>query len=85
MLKDKALQKDINNSMKQLTLKDKQLTLKDKQHAEELSKRDKELNDMKLRCVSSLIKSSRPNHDQRQRILVCHDELLLRGTKQVQN
>ena len=85
MLKDKAHQKDINNVMKQLTLKDRQLTLKDEQHAEELAKRDKELNEMKLRCLKLSDQNSRPNHDQRQRILVCHDESLLSGTKQVQN
>ena len=51
MLKDKAHQKEINNAMKQLTLKDRQLTLKNEQHAEEITKRDKELNNMKLRCL----------------------------------
>lgn len=51
ILKDKAHQKEINNAMKQLTFKDRQLTLKEEQHAEEITKGDKELNDMKLRCL----------------------------------
>ena len=84
MLKDKAYQKEINNAMKQLILKDKQLALKDEQHTEELTKRDKELNNMKLRRVK-LSDQKLLNKPWLASKNTCHDEYLLRGTKQGQN